>query len=90
MLWCDEWKLAALDNAAQRLGILISEERRRTQFTDNFFTGIMSFSVRVGDIENHTCSSRRQCVVMEKNSIKPFPQFKYVMRYVLSVSNVKV
>ena len=29
MLWCDEWKLAALDNAAQRLSILISEERRR-------------------------------------------------------------
>ena len=52
MLWCDEWKLAALDNAAQRLGILISEERRRTQFTDNFFTGIVSFSVRGGDFGN--------------------------------------
>ena len=65
MLWCDEWKLAALDNAAQRLGILISEERRRTQFTDNFLTGIVSFSVRVGDFGNNTCSSRRQCVVME-------------------------
>ena len=53
MLWCDEWKLAALDNAAQRLSILISEERRRAQFTDNFFTGIiMSFSGRGSDIGN--------------------------------------